>query len=198
VKLHDAIVQAWGGESGVLQAGLLESIIERPRTVILGQEQYEGMIRKASSLGYSITTWHPFIDGNKRTALLSMGMFLTLNDVQMADAMDSLKYLLLLANEKIDEERFHHEVSKWCSKSRIGGFLKALQYETWPKLQMRVFRAVGYRLGFAPYRRRQLEWLAAGDVVTLDRVLEEHKRFEAAGYPKPFQLNFDDTDFIEE
>ncbi len=177
---------------------MVESAVLRPRTVLLDQEQYKGTIRKATALGYAIATWHPFVDGNKRTALISMSLFLTLNDIQMADAMDAIRYLILLAEGRIDEERFYREVSKWCSKSRVGTFVRALQYESWPRFQMRFFRAIGYRFGFAPYRRRQLDWLAAGDVQTLERVLNEHKRFRQAGFPKPFNLDVSDEDFVEE
>ncbi len=197
-RLHDAIVDAYGGESGVLQRGLLESAALRPHTTVAGYEQYVGIIRKASALGYAITIWHPFVDGNKRTALMSMSLFLYLNDIWMADAMDSVKYMVLLASDKLSEQQFTEVLARWCSKSAIGENLKSFRFEWWPNFQMRLFRAMGYRLGYGSFRRRQLDWLAAGDVATLERILREHADFRKAGYPKPFNLKFADEDFIEE
>lgn len=197
-KLHDAIVDAYGGESGVLQQGLLESAALRPRNVFGGEEQYKGKIRKASALGYAITTWHPFVDGNKRTALFSMSLFLYLNGITMVEAVDSLKYLVLLAREKLDEERFTPVVERWCSGSRIGSFFRSLQYQWWPRFEMGVFQAAGYRLGYEPYRRRQLDWLAARDVGTFEKIMKEHEEFTKAGYPKEFDVDFTEEDFLEE
>jgi death on curing protein len=197
-KLHDAIVNAYGGESGTLQQGLLESAALRPRTVIAGEEQYIGKIRKASALGYAIITWHPFVDGNKRTALFSMSLFLYLNDITMAEAMDSLKYLVLLASGRLTEDQFTPIIRRWCSRWLVSSFLKTLQYQWWPRLEMKFFEIVGYRFGYEPYRRRQLGWMAAGNVETLERILKEYEVFRKAGYPKPFNLKLVDEDFFEE
>jgi death-on-curing protein len=69
--IHDEALYAFGGLAGIRDAGLLESAMDRPRNRLA--------FELAAALGFGITKNHPFIDGNKRTALLAMRAFLFLN-----------------------------------------------------------------------------------------------------------------------
>jgi death-on-curing protein len=69
IRLHDALVEEFGGEKGLLSENLLFSAISRPFVGLKdGKELYPTIERKAAALMHSMVKNHPFIDGNKRTA----------------------------------------------------------------------------------------------------------------------------------
>ncbi|SFS90248.1 type II toxin-antitoxin system death-on-curing family toxin [Marininema halotolerans] len=68
-----------------LQAGLkfperLEEAVYRPKAEAFGQEVHPILLRKAAALTQSLIQAHPFHNGNKRTALASLVVFLRLNN----------------------------------------------------------------------------------------------------------------------
>ena len=60
------------GENLLADFGLLESAILRPQTSVGGQDAYPDVHAKAAAMMQSLIRNHPFIDGNKRTALLAV------------------------------------------------------------------------------------------------------------------------------
>lgn len=77
--IHERHRREFGGASGVRDAALLDSALERPRN----KWSYEGapIEQLAASYAFGIARNHPFIDGNKRTAFLSLVTFLGLNGI---------------------------------------------------------------------------------------------------------------------
>lgn len=63
----------------VRDLGLLDSALARPRASAFGQDAYETVELKASSLLHSLINNHPLVDGNKRLAWLCTVVFLRLN-----------------------------------------------------------------------------------------------------------------------
>lgn len=59
--------------------GLVESALYRPQSSAFGQDAYPDVWTKAAALMQSLATNHPFVDGNKRTALAATYAFLRLN-----------------------------------------------------------------------------------------------------------------------
>ncbi len=57
---------------GVRDEAILDSAAHRPLTALGGTSKYQTPYDAAAALGHSIVNNHPFIDGNKRTALLAM------------------------------------------------------------------------------------------------------------------------------
>jgi death-on-curing family protein len=80
--LHDEIVcPVWPGSdpssTGELRdRGLLESAVGRPFQSAFGEDAYPDIHQKAAALFHSLVANHPFSDGNKRTAVLSLSDFL--------------------------------------------------------------------------------------------------------------------------
>ena len=74
VVLHDSLIHETGGSLGLRDMGALASAIMRPQ---IGY--YDGIIEEAAALLESLAMNHPFVDGNKRTALASTDAFLRLN-----------------------------------------------------------------------------------------------------------------------
>src|SRR5688572_30468023 len=75
-KIHDILIENFGGAKGIRDKGALESAINRPYQTFDGQELYPSPIDKAAAIFESIISNHPFIDGNKRTAYVLMRLVL--------------------------------------------------------------------------------------------------------------------------
>ena len=76
LAMHADQIERYGGAHGVRDQGLLESALYRPQT-----GYYAGLIEEAAALWESLAQNHPFIDGNKRTAVVAAMVFLARNGV---------------------------------------------------------------------------------------------------------------------
>lgn len=74
--LHHQVIEETGGVHGVYNIGLLDSALNRPQATFDGIELYPTPFLKASALLHSLVNNHPFLDGNKRTALVCANFFL--------------------------------------------------------------------------------------------------------------------------
>ena len=93
--LHEAILAATRGASGVRDLGGLESALAQPLASFGGNELYPTLIEKAAALGFSLVANHPFVDGNKRTAHASMEAFLMLNGCRIEATVDEHERLVV-------------------------------------------------------------------------------------------------------
>lgn len=73
------MVKLFGGPFGVRDIGLVKSAVARPSATFDGQDLYINIFDKAAALLQSLLKNRPFVDGNKRTALTSAGLFLKMN-----------------------------------------------------------------------------------------------------------------------
>jgi death on curing protein len=103
VAFQEEQLREFGGASGLRDRGLLESALDRPRNKWAYGET--DMAALAAAYGYGIARNHPFIDGNKRSAFLSVVTFLGLNDVDFAAEEAEVVVLMQdVAAGEIDEE----------------------------------------------------------------------------------------------
>jgi death-on-curing protein len=85
LRVHDALVRDFAQANdpisppGVKSRDLLESAVSRQRTASGGRLKYPDPISNAATLLYGICCDHPFHNGNKRTALVSMLVHLDKN-----------------------------------------------------------------------------------------------------------------------
>ena len=79
LRLHFQLIEDFGGSHGVRDEGRLKSVIEAQKQVVFGQDQYPPIYDKAAVYLRNTIGDHPFIDGNKRTALTVCGIFLKRN-----------------------------------------------------------------------------------------------------------------------
>ena len=75
--IHDEAIYEFGGLAGIRDIGLLESALDRPRNQLAYEKT--DLFELAATLCVGVTKNRPFIDGNKRTALLATRAFLFLN-----------------------------------------------------------------------------------------------------------------------
>lgn len=83
IDINKYIISNFGGSHTVLNKSLLEQSVNSPYHTFGGQDLYETTIDKAVQLCYSLCKNHCFADGNKRTALISMLVFLDINNVNV-------------------------------------------------------------------------------------------------------------------
>lgn len=77
--IHSRLIDQTGGSGGVRDKARIESVIEAPKQAVFGTEQYKGTFSKAAVYIHNIIHDHPFIDGNKRVAMLAGLTFLEQN-----------------------------------------------------------------------------------------------------------------------
>lgn len=95
IEVHSDQIQRYGGQGGVRDFGLLESALAQPEASFGGEWLHKGLHDMAAAYAYHLCQNHPFIDGNKRTALACALIFLELNGVSLADPKGLLKDAML-------------------------------------------------------------------------------------------------------
>ncbi len=105
VVAHDLELAAHGGSEGIRDAGLLESALARPRNIWAYAETPPSLAVLAAAYAFGISANHPFIDGNKRTALVVSFAFLDVNGLEVtANQEDAYLTILGLAAGEITEQ----------------------------------------------------------------------------------------------
>jgi death on curing protein len=103
VAIHDEQLAVHGGSAGLRDQSLLESALDRPRNKWAYDQA--ALPELAAAYGYGIARNHPFIDGNKRTALLAIYTFLGVNDVDfIVPEAEAAAMILSLAAGEVSEE----------------------------------------------------------------------------------------------
>jgi death-on-curing protein len=103
LDFHAEQLALFGGPDGVRDLGLLESALARPVNKFAYGET--ALAALAAAYGFGIARNHPFIDGNKRTALATIIVFLGLNGLWLDAPQDEMTAVILsLAAGEIDEE----------------------------------------------------------------------------------------------
>jgi death-on-curing protein len=101
--LHDESLAMFGGARGLRDAGLFESALLRP----VNQHLYKpdsDIAELAAAYAFGLAKNHPFIDGNKRTAFLALGLFVALNGWRLETTqLDAIETMLSLATGTLDE-----------------------------------------------------------------------------------------------
>ena len=76
--IHQDSIDAFGGASGVRDLGGLEAAVMRPQS-----GYYPDVVAEGAALWESLSQNHPFVDGNKRTAIASMAAHLEINGLKL-------------------------------------------------------------------------------------------------------------------
>lgn len=81
--IHTDQIERYGGSHGIRDINLLESALFRPQSSFGGEDLYPNFFDKATVLVHSLLLNHAFVDGNKRTAIASLLVFLKLNTISL-------------------------------------------------------------------------------------------------------------------
>ena len=88
--IHAEVLAAHGGAAGLRDAALLESAVAAPQATMAGKPVFSSPVEIAAAYLFYLCCNHPFVDGNKRTALATCLVFLSENG--------------LLPNEKLEAD----------------------------------------------------------------------------------------------
>lgn len=111
--IHSEIIDETGGLHRVRDAGLLISIIEKPKASFGGKELYKNVFEKAAAYLESFATYHIFVDGNKRTAIAAAVRFLFLSGYDIVAQNKEIEALTLgVALKKLSVK----EIAAWLKK----------------------------------------------------------------------------------
>ena len=83
-------IRRYGGAYGVRDNDLLSSALAMPGTTFEGQYLHKDLYDQAAAYAFHLWQNHPFLDGNKRTALASALVFLSLNGMELNDPPDGV------------------------------------------------------------------------------------------------------------
>jgi death-on-curing protein len=101
--LHEESLAQFGGARGIRDEGLLDSALARARNT-WAYRAGATIAELAAAYGYGLARDHAFVDGNKRTAFFSIGLFLALNGHRLKVAKaDAAITVLALAAGTLDE-----------------------------------------------------------------------------------------------
>ncbi len=90
LAVHSRMIEMTGGVDGVRDNSLLDSALNAPFQTFDGKELYPALLSKAAVMCRSIISNHPFVDGNKRTGIHVMLIFLELNGIEIQYTQDEL------------------------------------------------------------------------------------------------------------
>lgn len=117
LELHRLSLEQYGGGSGVRDLELLESALAQPRSAFGEQYAHEGLFAMAAAYLFHIARNHPFVDGNKRTALLAALVFLDINGIPVERESEALYELTMgVAEGRIDKTAAARELLRLATE----------------------------------------------------------------------------------
>jgi len=108
--IHARLISETGGVHGVRDLGLLLSAVARPQATFDGQDLYPNLFLKAAALLESLVGNHAFVDGNKRTAITSTGLFLRINGYRLTADNQQLEAFILQCAQRLN---FLEQMALW-------------------------------------------------------------------------------------
>ena len=104
-EIHDEALKRFAGLQGIRDENLLASAVLAPQSSFGGKSPFADLIDIAAAYLFYICRNHPFLDGNKRTAMMAAIVFLRLNGIEPApDSGRWEKLMLDIAASKIDRQ----------------------------------------------------------------------------------------------
>ncbi len=117
-EIHEDQIERYSGSNGIRDLNGLLSAIEQPRSTFGNEFLHKDIWSMAAAYIFHISQNHPFVDGNKRTALVSGLVFLEINGYEIPDP-DELLYKMMI-----------EVASGKSSKDKVRAILKKL-FETY-------------------------------------------------------------------
>jgi death-on-curing protein len=115
--IHAEAIAQFGGSHGVREMALLESAVAAPQASFGGESPYKDTTEVAAAYLFYLCKNHPFIDGNKRTALGACIVFLRLNGFNpKADGPEWEELTLAVASSAIDRDEATAQLQKLLPK----------------------------------------------------------------------------------
>lgn len=121
LAIHEEVLGAHGGSPGLRDEALLESAVAAPQATMMGQPIFHDPTEMAAAYLFYLCRNHPFIDGNKRTALATCLVFLSENGLLPTEELDADAWETLtlgVASSQFDREQTVQELRKLLRPKR--------------------------------------------------------------------------------
>ena len=115
-ELHKQLENAFILSSGVRDENLLASAVNTPFQTFMGNDLYPSLYDKAAQLCYGIANNHPFTDGNKRTALHSMYVYLIINGFDITATQQDVENMII---DIATGNMTNTELVQWLQKNTV-------------------------------------------------------------------------------
>ena len=113
LKLHDKIINEFGGIHGIRNETLLTSALANPLQTFAGLDLYPSVFDKAVQLCFGIIKNHPFLDGNKRLGLHLMLILIHINRLKIDITHDELIDIIFkVADGTFNRQDFLHALKE--------------------------------------------------------------------------------------
>jgi death-on-curing protein len=113
--IHKRQLAEHGGAVGIRDADLLASALARPKHLFAYAESAVSLTRLAAAYAFGIACNHPFVDGNKRTALVVAMLFLRLNGFTVTTSQEeTYEAFIALAEGRLDEAALAAWLEEHC------------------------------------------------------------------------------------
>ena len=115
-ELHIQLEKTFILSSGIRDKNLLASAVNTPFQTFMGNDLYPSLYDKAAQLCYGIANNHPFTDGNKRTALHSMYVYLIINGFDITATQQEVENLII---DVAAGNMTNTELAEWLRENTI-------------------------------------------------------------------------------
>jgi death-on-curing protein len=108
IAIHAEVLAAHGGSAGLRDQALLESAVAAPQATMMGTPMFSDPVEIAAAYLFYLCCNHPFVDGNKRTALATCLVFLSENGLLPEEKLDTdawERLTLDVASSVLDREQ---------------------------------------------------------------------------------------------
>ena len=118
-EIHAEVIKQFGGANGVRDENLLASAVLTPQSSFGGKSPYADIVEIAAAYLFYICKNHPFVDGNKRTALIAAIVFLRLNGIEPSpDNAEWERLMFDVAASKIDRDETTRRLCRLRHRTR--------------------------------------------------------------------------------
>ncbi|MCU1571321.1 MAG: type toxin-antitoxin system death-on-curing family toxin [Naasia sp.] len=195
-SVHEALTEDFAESEdpilppGVKSMDLLESAATRPATSLGGVYKYPTVESAAAALLHSLVQNHPFHNGNKRTALVSMLVFLDRHNLRLESTQDELfKFMIRVAAHRLLDDKFAYDQIADREVSAIA---------TWVSRNSRTVRkderAITWRELSRRLRDQRCEILQGrGEKIVITREIKGRRRFFGVGRLEKLESSFINT-----
>ena len=105
VYFHEQLIMIYGGRIGICDESLLDSAFAQPNAMFGGSYLHDSLPKMAAAYGFHLCSNHPFIDGNKRIALVAMVTFLQQNGCEIVSSEKEVYAVIMkLAAKELSKE----------------------------------------------------------------------------------------------
>ncbi len=116
--LHSRLIAETGGGHGVRDLGMLLSALGRPQATFEEKDLYPDLFLKAAALMDSIVRNHPYVDGNKRTAITAAALFLRFNGYRLVvENNEMVRFTLACAQSQLSLDEIMNWVRQYSTST---------------------------------------------------------------------------------